>query len=142
MGRELCRRQILVFATLALFAGGCSDGSSNGSTSFTIEDEGFFPQTGDGKVVLETYTLRQNERRQISISSSQQIWVGVSVMNPELLKQHGTDCARIQNREDTRSVKSCWEAATTFEPTRGQIQLILENLLNTVLEISVYVGPV
>ncbi len=137
--------KIKVFmATLVLAAcgGGCSDGSSKGSTSFTIDGEGFFPQAGNRRVVLETYTLTPNERKQISILSSQQMWVGVSVINLELLKEHGTDCARIQNAEDTRSVKTCWEASTTFEPTRGKIQLIVENLLKTLLEVSVYVEPV
>ena len=131
-------------ATLVLTAcgGGCSDGSSKGSTSFTISAEGFFPQTGNRRVVLETYTLTPNERKQISILSSQQIWVGVSVINPEVLQEHGSDCARIQNAEDTRSVETCWEASTAFEPTRGKIQLIVENLLNTLLEVKVYAEPV
>ena len=133
-----CPNFTVVTLVLAVFVGGCSDRSS----SFTIEDEGFFTRTGNEKVVLETYTLKPSERRQISILSSQQIWVGVSVMNLELLKEQGTDCARIQNTEDTRSVKSCWEAATTFEPAEGKIQLILANLLNTFLEVSVYVEPV
>ena len=134
----------MFMATLLLVAGGggCGDGSSKDSTSFKIEGESFFPQTGNEKVILETYTLRPDERRQISILTSQQIWIGVSVMNIELLKEHGTDCARIQNTEDSRSVKSCWDGATTFEPTNGKIQLILENLLETFLEVSVYVEPI
>ncbi len=134
-------RVIMAALVLAACAGGCRDGSSEGSANFVIEGEGFFPQAGNRKVTLETYTLKPSGRREILISSSQQIWVGVSVMNTELLKEHGADCARIQNAEDTRAVKSCLEAATTFEPTDDKIQLILENLLKTVLEVSVYVEP-
>ena len=137
--------QIIVFVAtlvLAVFGGGCSEGSSKGSASFTIEGEGFFPQTENRKVVLETYTLKPNERWQILISTSQQIWVGVSIMDFELLKKHGADCAEIQTTEGNRSVKSCLEAATIFEPTNDKIELILENLLKTSLEVSVYVEPV
>ncbi len=137
--------QILVFvATLVLAAigGGCSEGFSKGSTSFTIDGKGFFPQTENRKVVLETYTLKPNERWQILILTSQQIWVGVSIMDFELLKKHGADCAEIQTTEGNRSVKSCLEAATIFEPTNDKIELILKNLLKTSLEVIVYVEPV
>ena len=134
----------LLIATLVVVVcgGGCSDESSKSSTSFTIEGDGFFPKTGRRKIVLDTYTLNPNEQKQILLFSSQEIWVGVSVMNLELLKKHGTDCARIQNMEDTRSAKSCWEGATTFKPTNGEIQLILVNKLNSFLEVGVYVEPV
>ncbi len=137
--------KITVFiVTLLVVAcgGGCSDESSKSSTSFTIEGDSFFPKTGNKKVVLDTYTLNPNEQKQILLLSPQEIWVGVSVMNHELLKEHETDCARIQNMEDTRSIKSCWDGATTFEPTNGEIQLILVNMLKTFLEVSVYVEPV
>jgi hypothetical protein len=63
-------------------------------------------------------------------------------MDPESLQEHGTDCARIQNAEDTASLKTCWDASTTFQPTAGKIQLVLENLLKRLLEVSLYVEPV
>ena len=129
---------LVILLPLAVCGGGCGDGSS----SFTIEGEDFFPAIGEKQVVLITYTLKPNARKQISISTSEAIWVGVSIMDAELFKKHGTACAKIQNKEGTRSAKSCLGGATTFEPTNDKIELILENLLETSLEVSVYVEPV
>ena len=139
------RNALVVSAMVALTSTACQPGGQESASlsqedvaAITIEPGKFTIEPKNERVVVGKYTLKPNERREISISTSQQIWVGVTVMDFELLQKYETDCAKVQNKEGTRSVKSCSEAATTFEPTNGRIELILENLLNAPLEVSVY----